>query len=179
MGRQWRIRVPFARLNVVMGWQAAAQAEYERVFKTSRKPVHNTLVFHWPGYRALYLWAYAELAQDRRLLILISEISFATPREGIVLLKRRAYPNSSLQTDKKELYEANLIVATVHNAAAICMSIEKCSAVYTKRECSESLEHVEMRPCLWPCFACATHTLSLATALLRSGTVMMTLSDLG
>ncbi|HMK48996.1 MAG TPA: Ni/Fe hydrogenase subunit alpha, partial [Thermodesulfovibrionales bacterium] len=58
------------------------------------------------------------------------------------------------------LTEVNLIVATVNNAAAICMSVDKAAkSLIKKGEVSDSvLNMVEMAFRAYdPCFACATH----------------------
>ena len=164
---------PLARLNVADGMATPlAQAEYERVFKTlGGKPVHNTLVFHWARLiEALYAAEHMlELAQDREIIDPhIRNIPSATPGEGIGIVEA---PRGTLihhyKTDKKGIItEANLIVATVHNAAAICMSIEKAAQRFIQKgNVSEGLLNmVEMAFRAYdPCFACATHTLSLAT----------------
>jgi F420-non-reducing hydrogenase large subunit len=166
---------PLARLNVADGMATPlAQAEYERIFKTlGGKPAHNTLAFHWARLiEALYAAEHMlELAQDEEITDPhIRNIPSATPREGIGIVEA---PRGTLihhyKTDKKGIItEANLIVATVHNAAAICMSIEKAARrLIQKGNVSEGLLNmVEMAFRAYdPCFACATHTLPGVTGL--------------
>lgn len=160
---------PLARLNVSDGMATPlAQAEYERMYKTlGGKPAHNTLAFHWARLiEALYAAErMLELAQDREITDPhVRNIPTATPEEGIGIVEA---PRGTLihhyKTDKNGIItEANLIVATVNNAAAICMSIEKAAKGLIKNgKVSDGLLNmVEMAFRAYdPCFACATHTL--------------------
>ena len=160
---------PLARLNVCDGMATPlAQAEYERMFATlGGKPAHNTLAFHWARLvEALYAAErMLELAQDRDITDPnIRNIPTATPEEGIGIVEA---PRGTLihhyKTDKNGIItEANLIVATVNNAAAICMSIEKAAKSLIKggKVSDGLLNMVEMAFRAYdPCFACATHTL--------------------
>jgi len=160
---------PLARLNVSDGMATPlAQGEYERMFETlGGKPAHNTLAFHWARLvEALYAAErMLELAQDRDIIDPnIRNIPTSIPDEGIGIVEA---PRGTLihhyKTDQKGIItEANLIVATVNNAAAICMSIEKAARGLIKRgKVSEGLLNmVEMAFRAYdPCFACATHTL--------------------
>jgi F420-non-reducing hydrogenase large subunit len=145
-----------------------AQAEYERMFATlGGKPVHNTLAFHWARLiEALYAAErMLELAQDREITDThVRNIPTATPDEGIGIVEA---PRGTLihhyRTDKNGIItEANLIVATVNNAAAICMSVEKAAKGLIKggNVSDGLLNMVEMAFRAYdPCFACATHTL--------------------
>jgi F420-non-reducing hydrogenase large subunit len=106
-----------------------------------------------------------ELAEDREITDShIRNIPASTPEEGIGIVEA---PRGTLihhyKTDKNGIItEANLIVATVNNAAAICMSIEKAAkGLIREGKVSEGLLNmVEMAFRAYdPCFACATHTL--------------------
>jgi len=160
---------PLARLNVSDGMATPlAQAEYEKMFATlGGKPVHNTLAFHWARLiEALYAAErMLELAQDKEITDThVRNIPTAVPDEGIGIVEA---PRGTLihhyKTDRNGIItEANLIVATVNNAAAICMSIEKAAKSLIKGgKISEGLLNmVEMAFRAYdPCFACATHTL--------------------
>jgi F420-non-reducing hydrogenase large subunit len=160
---------PLARLNVSDGMATPlAQGEYERMFKTlGGKPAHNTLAFHWARLvEALYAAErMLELAQDRDIIDPnIRNIPTSIPDEGIGIVEA---PRGTLihhyKTDQNGIItEANLIVATVNNAAAICMSIEKAARGLIKGgKVSEGLLNmIEMAFRAYdPCFACATHTL--------------------
>jgi F420-non-reducing hydrogenase large subunit len=166
---------PLARLNVSDGMATPlAQAEYERMYATlGGKPVHNTLAFHWARLiEALYAAErMLELAQDREITDPhVRNIPTAVPDEGIGIVEA---PRGTLihhyKTDSSGLItEANLVVATVNNAAAICMSIEKAAKSLIKGgKVSEGLLNmVEMAFRAYdPCFACATHTLPGRTPL--------------
>ena len=129
--------------------------------------MHNTLAFHWARLiEALYAAErMLELAEDKDITDPnIRNIPTSIPEEGIGIVEA---PRGTLihhyKTDKKGIItEANLIVATVNNAAAICMSIEKAARGLIKGgKVSEGLLNmVEMAFRAYdPCFACATHTL--------------------
>jgi F420-non-reducing hydrogenase large subunit len=160
---------PLARLNASDGMATPlAQAEYEKMYKVlGGKPVHNTLAFHWARLIE------AQYAAERMLQLLsdrditdpnVRNIPTATPEEGIGVVEA---PRGTLihhyKTDKNGIItEANLIVATVNNAAAICMSVEKAARGLIKGgEVSDGLLNmVEMAFRAYdPCFACATHSL--------------------
>lgn len=161
---------PLARLNVADGMATPlAQAEYERMFETlGGKPVHATLAMHWARLVELLYAAerLLELSQDGEITDSnVRTIPTATPSEGIGVVEA---PRGTLihhyQTDGKGLVTGvNLIVATGHNHAAICMSIKKAAQGFIKKadEVSEGLLNmVEMAFRAYdPCFACATHSL--------------------
>ncbi len=160
---------PLARLNVADGMATPlAQAEYEKMYLTlGGKPLHNTLAFHWARLiEALYAAErMLELAKDKEITDTnIRNIPSAIPEEGIGVVEA---PRGTLihhyKTDSKGMItEVNLIVATVNNAAAICMSIEKAAKNLIKNgEISDGLLNmVEMAFRAYdPCFACATHLL--------------------
>lgn len=160
---------PLARLNASDGMATPlAQAEYEKMYSVlGGKPVHNTLAFHWARLIE------AQYAAERMLQLVsdkditdpnVRNIPTATPEEGIGVVEA---PRGTLihhyKTDKNGIItEANLIVATVNNAAAICMSVEKAARGLIKGgEVSDGLLNmVEMAFRAYdPCFACATHSL--------------------
>jgi len=160
---------PLARLNASDGMATPlAQAEYEKMYNVlGGKPVHNTLAFHWARLIE------AQYAAERMLQLVsdkditdpnVRNLPTATPEEGIGVVEA---PRGTLihhyKTDKNGIItEANLIVATVNNAAAICMSVEKAARGLIKGgEVSDGLLNmVEMAFRAYdPCFACATHSL--------------------
>jgi len=160
---------PLARLNVADGMATPlAQAEYEKMYSTlGGKPLHNTLAFHWARLiEALYAAErMLELSRDKEVTDTnIRNIPVSIPEEGIGVVEA---PRGTLihhyKTDTKGIItEVNLIVATVNNAAAICMSIEKAAKKLIKNgEISDGLLNmVEMAFRAYdPCFACATHLL--------------------
>jgi F420-non-reducing hydrogenase large subunit len=159
---------PLARLNSSQGMATPlAQAEYEKLYDTLGKPAHNTLAFHWARLvEALYAAErMVELVQDKKITDPnIRTIPTMVPEEGIGVVEA---PRGTLyhhyKTDEQgRITEANLIVATVNNSAAICMSIEKAARGLIKNgKVSEGLLNmVEMAFRAYdPCFACATHSL--------------------
>ncbi len=160
---------PLARLNVADGMATPlAQAEYEKMYNIlGGKPLHNTLAFHWARLvEALYAAErLLELAMDKEITDTnIRNIPTAIPDEGIGVVEA---PRGTLihhyKTDKNGiLTEVNLIVATVNNAAAIGMSVEKAAKSLIKEgNVPDSLLNmVEMAFRAYdPCLACATHLL--------------------
>ena len=160
---------PLARLNASDGMATPlAQKEYEKMYEVlGGKPAHNTLAYHWARLVELLYAAerLLELAQDEEILDPnIRNIPTGEPDEGIGVVEA---PRGTLyhhyKTDKRGLItDVNLIVATVNNSAAICMSIEKAAKGLIKGgEVSEGLLNmVEMAFRAYdPCMACATHSL--------------------
>ncbi len=160
---------PLARLNVADGMATPlAQAEYEKMYEVlGGKPVHNTLAFHWARLIELVYAAerLLELAEDDEITDPnVRKIPTKTPTEGIGVVEA---PRGTLyhhyKTDEKGLItKANLIVATLNNSAAMCMSIEKAAKGLIKGgEVSDGLLNmVEMAFRAYdPCLACATHSL--------------------
>ncbi|MGB8952185.1 MAG: Ni/Fe hydrogenase subunit alpha [Candidatus Aminicenantales bacterium] len=160
---------PLARLNAADGMATPlAQKEHDRMYETlGGKPVHNTLAFHWA--RLIEALQAAEsmvvLLEDKSITDSnIRNIPTQTPSEGVGVVEA---PRGTLfhhyKTDEKGiLTEANLIVATVNNSAAINMSIEKAAKAFIKGgKVSEGLLNmVEMAFRAYdPCHACGTHAL--------------------
>jgi F420-non-reducing hydrogenase large subunit len=166
---------PLARLNASDGMATpSAQAEYEKMYDTlGGKPAHNTLAYHWARLVEL-LYAterLLELAQDEEILDPnVRNIPTAVPDEGVGVVEA---PRGTLyhhyKTDENGiLTDVNLIVATVNNSAAMCMSIEKAARGLIKggKVSDGLLNMVEMAFRAYdPCLACATHSLPGATPL--------------
>jgi F420-non-reducing hydrogenase large subunit len=161
---------PLARLNVSEGMATPlANEAYEKMYKTlGGKPVHNTLVFHWARLiEALYAAErMLEISEDKELTGTdIRNIPTSTPEEGFGVVEA---PRGTLihhyKTDSNGIIEeANLIVATQNNSAAICMSIDKAAkSLIRDGEVSEGLLNmIEMAFRAYdPCFACATHMIA-------------------
>ena len=160
---------PLARLNVANGMATPlAQAEYERFFSTiGKKPVHNTLAIHWARLVEVLFAAerLVELALCEELTSPdIRNMNLQTPTQGVGIVEA---PRGTLihhyQTDANGIItQANLIVATVGNSAAINMSIEKAAKkLITNGNVSDGLLNmVEMAFRAYdPCLSCATHAL--------------------
>ena len=116
----------------------------------------------------------SRLNAAERMLELISDKSITdnnirnlpvhVPREGIGVVEA---PRGTLyhhyKTDENgRIKEANLIVATLNNSPAICMSIEKAARGLIKKGRVDEgiLNMIEMAFRAYdPCLACATHSL--------------------
>ena len=158
---------PLARLNVADGMATPlAQKEYEKYHKTLGRPVHNTLAMHWA--RVIELLYSAEhlldLARDDEVTSDDIRAELGEPGEGIGIVEA---PRGTLVhhywADKDGMTtDLNLIVATAHNYAAICMGTKKvATAIIKDWQISDGLLNmVEMSFRAYdPCFACATHTM--------------------
>jgi F420-non-reducing hydrogenase large subunit len=160
---------PLARLNVADGMATPlAQAEYERMYDFfGAKPVHLTLANHWARLIEL-LYAAERIVQIAEAELLTSKdirnFDLKTPREGVGIVEA---PRGTLihhyQTDERGVLTAcNLIVATVCNSAAICMSIERAARGLVRGGQVDDglLNRVEMAFRAYdPCLSCATHAL--------------------
>lgn len=160
---------PLARLNASDGMATpVAQQEYERMYEVlGGKPAHNTLAFHWA--RLIEALQAAEamvtLLEDKEITSPdLRRIPTETPTEGVGVVEA---PRGTLihhyKTDERGIVtEANLIVATMNNSAAIAMSIEKAAKAFIKGgKISEgllNLAEMAFRP-YDPCHACGTHAL--------------------
>ncbi len=158
---------PLARLNAADGMATEkAQRQYERLYEVlGGKPAHNTLAYHWARLVELLYAAerLLELARDPEILDPnIRTLPTETPTEGVGVVEA---PRGTLfhhyKTDERGVVqEANLIVATVNNSAAISMSVERAARKLIKKgNVSEGLLNmVEMAFRAYdPCMACATH----------------------
>jgi F420-non-reducing hydrogenase large subunit len=126
-----------------------AQAEYERLYetltggRTGRKPVHATLATHWARVVEL-VFACESVALQARDDEITSDKIHTPPTsivgEGVGIVEApRGLLTHHYKTDEKGFVkEANLIVGTTNNNAAISMSAFRAYD---------------------PCFGCATHAL--------------------
>lgn len=159
---------PLARLNVADGMATPlAQKEYEEFFDTlGGKPVHNTLAMHWAR-----LICALQAAEHNKIIADMPELTSRDIRNMNLNLKRKGVgcveaPRGTLfhhyETDDKGfLTLINLVVATQHNAAPICLSVKKAAQEFIKGgEVREGLlNRVEMAYRAYdPCLACATHS---------------------
>lgn len=166
---------PLARLNVSEGMATPlAQAEYERFYETltgdrsGKTPVNSTLATHWARVVELVFACEAVMlqAQDEEIT---SEHIFDPPTsivgEGIGIVEApRGTLTHHYKTDQKGIItEANLIVGTTNNNAAISMSIKRAAEGLIKKglEITQGvLNRIEMAFRAYdPCFGCATHSL--------------------
>jgi coenzyme F420-reducing hydrogenase alpha subunit len=137
------------------------------------KPVHHTLAFHWARVIEL-LYAAERLQQlvndDDILSDNIRTIPTEIPTEGtgVVEAPRGVLIHNYATNEEGIIEKANLLVATVHNASAITMSIEKAAKGVIKNFVVNDglLNMVEMAFRAYdPCMACATHSLPGNTPL--------------
>ena len=161
---------PLSRLNAADGMATPlAQAEYERFYQTlGGKPVHHTLATHWARVIEL-LYAcerVVELLDDPEITNPNTRtIPTAIPTEGVGVVEA---PRGTLyhhyKTDERGIVrEANLIVGTTNNYAAMSMSIKKAAESLIKQGTTITegvLNRIEMAFRAYdPCFGCATHAL--------------------
>lgn len=160
---------PLARLNAADGMATPkAQEAYEEMYETlGGKPVHHTLANHWARVIEIMYSAerIRELAYDPEITDPnVRNIPTATPDVGIGVVEA---PRGTLihhyETDERGVIKkANLLVATQHNAARICLSIDKAarSLIRGGKIDEGLLNMVEMAFRAYdPCHACGTHTL--------------------
>ncbi|HDN62803.1 MAG TPA: Ni/Fe hydrogenase subunit alpha [Candidatus Bathyarchaeota archaeon] len=157
---------PLGRLNAAEGMATPlAQEEYERMYETlGGKPVHSTLAYHWARLiEILYASERAlELITDDRITSKDIRNKPGEPGEGVGIVEaaRGTLIHHYILDEKALAKKVNLIVATTHNAPAICMSIrDAAKGLIHKGEVSEGiLNKIEMAFRAYdPCFACATH----------------------
>jgi len=161
---------PLSRLNAADGMATPlAQEAYERFYSTlGGKPVHHTLATHWARLVELLYAAerLLELSKDPEITSPnIRTIPTAKPDEGVGIVEapRGTLTHHYITDERGVIKKANLIVATVNNAAAVNMSVKKAAMSLIKpgKEITEGLlNRIEMA---WRpydlCLACATHTL--------------------
>ena len=157
---------PLGRLNASAGMATPlAQEEYKRMYETlGGKPVHSTLAFHWARLIELLYAAERtlELSRDKEVTSKDIRNKPGAPGEGVGVVEA---PRGTLihhyKLDEEGLAkDVNLIVATVNNAPAICMSIRDAAKGLIKGGVVNDglLNRVEMAFRAYdPCFGCATH----------------------
>lgn len=161
---------PLARLNVAEGMATPlAQKEYQEMFHMlGGKPSNHTLAFHWA--RLIEALQAAEdmqrIANDPLLTgkdIRNMNLKLKKVGIGCVEAARGTLVHHYETDDNGIVTRANLIVATQHNAAPICLSVKKAAMEFVKgaEVKEELLDMVEMAFRAYdPCLACATHTLN-------------------
>lgn len=181
---------PLGRLNAAEGMATPlAQKEYEAMFDTlGGRPSHHTLAFHWARL--------IEALQAAEDLKRIASEPMLTSRDirnmnlrlrksgvGCVEAARGTLIHHYESDDNGIATKVNLIVATQHNAAPICLSVKKAARDFVKgAEVKEGLLNmVEMAFRAYdPCLGCATHSLPGEMPLTvnirdRSGSLIETL----
>ncbi|MBU7017942.1 MAG: Ni/Fe hydrogenase subunit alpha [Theionarchaea archaeon] len=158
---------PLARLNASEGMATPlAQEAYERMMETLGYPAHQTLATHWARLIELQYAAerLLELVQDEEVLSTDIRAEPGEPGEGVGVVEacRGTLIHHYVLDEDGLAKKVNLIVATVNNSPAICMSIrDAAKGVIKNGEVSDGLLNmVEMAFRAYdPCFGCATHFL--------------------
>jgi F420-non-reducing hydrogenase large subunit len=160
---------PLARLNVAEGMLTPlAQKEYDAMFDTlGGRPSHHTLAYHWARLiEALQAAEHLQRIANDPLLTSkdIRNMDFKMNRVGVGCVEAaRGTLIHHYETDDDGITtKVNLIVATQHNAAPICLSVKKAAMGFIKGpEVKEGLLNmVEMAFRAYdPCLSCATHAL--------------------
>jgi F420-non-reducing hydrogenase large subunit len=157
-----------ARLNAASGLATdAAQEAYKKMYDFfGKKPVHNTLAFHWARLiENLYAAERClELIQDPEITSKDIKAEVGEPGEGVgcVEAPRGTLYHHYWADEDGMMTKMNLIVATVQNNGPMCMSVKKAAQSLIKNwKVDEGLLNmVEMAFRAYdPCLACATHTL--------------------
>ena len=135
---------PLARLNAAEGMATPlAQEHYERFFATlGGKPVHHTLAMHWARLIELLYAAerLLELSQDPEITSPnVRTIPTAKPDEGVGILEapRGTLIHHYITDERGVIKKTNLIVATLHNSAAVNMSVDKAAKFVIKAGCGD------------------------------------------
>ncbi len=160
---------PLARLNVADGMATPlAQKEYDIMFNAlGGKPASHTLAYHWARL--------IEALQAAETMVKIADNPLLTSKDirnmnlklkksgvGCVEAARGTLFHHYETDDRGMLTKANLLVATQHNAAPICLSVKKAAEKFVKGPNVKEgmLNMVEMAFRAYdPCLACATHSL--------------------
>jgi F420-non-reducing hydrogenase large subunit len=160
---------PLARLNAAESmYTPLAQKEYEAMFDIlGGKPSHHTLAYHWARLiEALQAAEHMQRIVNDPLLTSkdIRNMNLKLGKVGIgcVEAARGTLIHHYEADDEGKTTKVNLIVATQHNAAPICLSVKKAAMEFIKGpEVKEGLLNmVEMAFRAYdPCLGCATHAL--------------------
>jgi len=157
---------PLGRLNAADGMATPlAQEEYKRMYETlGGKPVHATLATHWARLVELLYAAERtlELSRDKDITSTNIRNKPGPPGEGVGIVEapRGTLIHHYVLDEEGLAKKVNLIVATVNNAPAICMSIRDAAKGVIKGGVVNDglLNMVEMAFRAYdPCFGCATH----------------------
>jgi F420-non-reducing hydrogenase large subunit len=161
---------PLARLNVADGMaMPLAQKEYQDMFNIlGGRPSSHTLAFHW-AMLIESLQAAENMQQIANAPLLtgknIRNMNLKLKKVGIgcVEAARGTLIHHYETDDNGIITRVNLIVATQHNAAPICLSVKKAAMEFVKgtEVKDEMLDMVEMAFRAYdPCLACATHSVN-------------------
>jgi len=160
---------PLARLNVADGMKTdLAQEEYEKYVRYfGGKPVHRTYAYHWARLIELIQAAERihELSGNQDLTgdELRSPVNEPGEGVGVIEAARGTLIHGYKLNEEGLVDDANMIVPTTSNSAALSISIRKAAegAIDGETPDEKILNQVEMgfRP-YDPCLACATHSVN-------------------
>jgi F420-non-reducing hydrogenase large subunit len=151
-----------------------AQEEFEKFYKFfGKKPVHNSLAYHWARLVELLHCCERglELVKDKEITSQnLRNVPEKTPTEGVGIVEaaRGTLIHHYKLTKDGLIEKVNLIVPTTSNSAAINSSINIAAKNLIKNgEVSEGLLNmIEMAYRAYdPCFGCATHLFGDRTSL--------------
>ena len=160
---------PLARLNVASGISTPlANSEYEKMMNYfGNKPVHHTMAYHWARLIEVLFAAErtAELARDSNILCaevrtLPKPLLSGRSGFGACEAPRGTLFHTYQANSQAIILKVNLVVATQHNANAICRSVyQVASRLILDGQISEQITNrIEMAYRAYdPCLACATH----------------------
>ena len=160
-----------ARLNVVDKIKTPlAQEAFENMYKIlGGKPAHHTLAFNWArlveilycGERMVEIAEEPELYSEK-FRTQVDKKSITGEGVGVIEAPRGTLYHH-YKTDKEgKVTDANIIVATTNNNAAICLSVKQAASEMIKKAQynDDGLNKIEMAFRAYdPCLACATHSL--------------------
>lgn len=155
-----------ARINVAEGMETSmAQKELEAFRQNYGRPCHNTLMHH---YARLIELIYAcekavALANDPAIMGEARTLvpNGQTPRGAVAHIEapRGVLIHEYGVDDRGIVQNANLIIATQQNYAAINNSIRKSAEYFFDKEDNELLNGIEFSIRTYdPCLSCSTHT---------------------
>lgn len=159
---------PLARLNASDGpVTPLAGAEAERMFaRLGGRPAHQTMAYHWARLiEALFAAErMKELAESKDLIdpcVRAFPVRPGGEGTGVCEAPRGTLFHRYRVNDEGVLEDVDLVVATQHNAAAVCMAVEAeaRAAVGNRGEMTEEdANRVEAAFRAYdPCLACAAH----------------------
>lgn len=157
---------PLGRINASKGMKTPkAQEEFDEMFDALGYPVHSTLAYHWARLIEVLQAAelIQELAHDEDLESDNIRNEPGEPGKGVGIVEAaRGTLIHDYELDEDGLVkDLNLIVATVHNAAPISMSVRDAAKKYVDGGDVQGgmLNSVERAFRAYdPCLACATHS---------------------
>jgi F420-non-reducing hydrogenase large subunit len=169
-----------ARINCADGMETPlAQAEFADFRSRYGHPAHNTLLFHYARIIELLY------AVEKALQLVEDDAIMGETRVPVTLRAGRGVGHveaprgiliHDIESDERgRVKNANLIVATQQNYAAINESIRQAAVKYIEKSDKEVLNGVEVAiRCYDPCLSCATHAIghmAMDVEIFRNGEI--------